>query len=912
MEAHFNPILVALSILVAIFSSYVALNLAQSVTHTKGRSRTVWLICGALAMGTGIWSMHFLGMLAFEDPGMMVIAYDVPLMLLSIVVAIGASLLGFYVVSQPVVPSSSIISGGMAMAAGISGMHYIGMYSMRMNAVIQWDVFVVVLSIVVALVASWAALKILVELRDKPERIKLMILASLIMGLAIAGMHYVGMYAATFIHVEAKDFGNSDLFVITGLSAAVTTTTLLVLGLALAGSVGQKIIMHFKRLHEQVLVRNEQRYRMLIEAVKDYAIFMLDPTGQITSWNSGAQRITGYRANEVIGRDFSIFYTKEDLDINFPSEELRMALRDGHFETEGRRVRKDGSQFWANVVIAPVYEMDGQLKGFSKVTRDITALKEAEARMLKLNEELEKRVESRTLALQQREYQLRSITNAIPVLIGQVDAQERILYANEMLSKWFGRNNQDIRGLTIRELFGDFLYEANKPYILSALSGKVTNYERISVRQGQQRVLGITFVPEFDDKGIVVGFTLVASDISKHKEVEEELKKAKDEADVANQTKSAFLANMSHEIRTPLGAVLGFSELLMSDDIDQTEREKCVEVIKRNGQLLSNIINDILDLSKVEAGKLETEKVSIPFSEVMAEMGSLHNLGAVEKGIDLKVYTEGFFPNFIQTDPLRLRQILLNIIGNAIKFTGQGRVDVTIKMVAGKSENMKLSFTVKDTGEGIQPEKAAKLFAPFTQADVSTTRRFGGTGLGLILSKKLANALGGDIVLERSVPGVGSTFVITVDAGVTKDFLQSPHKVQDHQKILIKEPAIALNDFKVLVVDDSLENQVLIKTYLSVAGAVVETASNGKEGVELALGGDFDLILMDLQMPEMDGYQAMSELKLQNYNKPVIALTAHAMIEDRRRCLESGFSAHLTKPIDRRTLLGTLAEYYQQ
>lgn len=263
------------------------------------------------------------------------------------------------------------------------------------------------------------------------------------------------------------------------------------------------------------------------------------------------------------------------------------------------------------------------------------------------------------------------------------------------------------------------------------------------------------------------GFILVATDITKHKEIEAELKKAKETAEIANMAKSALLANMSHEIRTPLGAVLGFSELMMNPDASNSERFNNMEIIKRNGQLLSNIINDILDLSKVEAGRLEVERVEVPFNEVMAEIGSLLNLEATEKGIALRVTSEGIIPAMIKTDSLRLRQILLNIVGNAIKFTHQGSVEVKVKLLAKVDGNTKLAFIIKDTGEGISEDQAARLFTPFTQADASTTRRFGGTGLGLVLSKKLANHCTTGHASKKARNNVGNSLTFTLTTAIT-------------------------------------------------------------------------------------------------------------------------------------------------
>jgi CheY-like chemotaxis protein len=360
--------------------------------------------------------------------------------------------------------------------------------------------------------------------------------------------------------------------------------------------------------------------------------------------------------------------------------------------------------------------------------------------------------------------------------------------------------------------------------------------------------------------------------------------------------------------------VLGFSELLLTGEMSVSERYNSVEVIKRNGRLLSNIINDILDLSKVEAGKLEIEKVSVPLEEIIHAIGEALQPEAKEKGIDLKVSSDGMIPQNILTDPLRLRQVLLNIVGNAIKFTSHGAVDVQIKLLAETDGPVKLAFVVKDTGEGVRSEQIDRLFTPFMQADISTTRKFGGTGLGLVLSKRLAKALGGDVYLRETAPGKGSTFVITIDPGHSEKIIFDNHIHNVDPKTNVVEfsaepQRISLNRFKILIADDNLDNQILVKRILRMAGAKVEVANNGREAVEMALHREYSLILMDLQMPEMDGYEATRILRQQGFKKPIIALTAHAMKEEQQRTLSSGFDDHVTKPIDHQTLVKTLASY---
>jgi signal transduction histidine kinase/CheY-like chemotaxis protein len=409
---------------------------------------------------------------------------------------------------------------------------------------------------------------------------------------------------------------------------------------------------------------------------------------------------------------------------------------------------------------------------------------------------------------------------------------------------------------------------------------------------------------------IVAAMNLVISSIVTEREKERaDLAESKRDAEAANAAKTAFLANMSHEIRTPLGAVLGFAELL-GTEMNPSERASCIDAVKRNGKVLSSLIDDILDLSKVEAGKLEVEKVEVALDDIVRDIGSFLNLKASEKGLKTSITVAKDLPSHIETDPLRLRQILLNIVGNAIKFTEHGSVDILFQFSPGSAESPKLACLVKDTGSGIPSAQAQRVFEPFTQADISTTRRFGGTGLGLILSRKLAQALGGDVELTESTLGRGSTFTISIDPGRVRGAMleklppEPPPRPTVGSKDLLK-----LKGLKVLLVDDNPDNQFLLCRILQSQNIRVEIARDGQEGVAKALNGDFDLILMDIQMPVMDGHEATTKLRDQGYKKPIVALTAHAMKEDRQRCLASGFSEHLSKPIDQNLLWTVLVQY---
>ncbi|MGE0172579.1 MAG: response regulator [Oligoflexales bacterium] len=551
-----------------------------------------------------------------------------------------------------------------------------------------------------------------------------------------------------------------------------------------------------------------------------------------------------------------------------------------------------------------------------QILKDISERKHAEERLKALNEELERRVEERTAEVRRTETQLRLITDAMPIIVAEMDTQQRCLFINKEGQEWLLQTPGEVLGLELQAIVGEDRYTRIKPHLTAVLAGRQVDSEWVMTRNNKIQVLSVNYIPEFDHGGHVNGFIIVAADITQHKEAEEELKRAKKAADDANAAKSAFLANMSHEIRTPLGVVLGFSELLSNESLPASVRNDYVNAIRRNGDLLSTIISDILDLSKVEAGKFDIEMEETPLGEILSDISTTLGPQAAEKGLLLEIRTEGPVPPSIKTDPLRLRQVLTNIVGNAVKFTEKGHVKVVAKQILAPNGATKLAFEVIDSGPGINEDKIAKLFRPFTQADASTKRKYGGTGLGLVLSKRLANLLGGDVVVNQSIPGKGSIFMITIDGGSAynstvveyvrpQDRTESPQRRDGNGFAQLR-----LEGVKVLLVEDALDNRLLVSRILSVAGAKVETASNGKEAVEKAQeNSGYDVILMDLQMPIMDGYEAVASLRKDGYGKPVVALTAHALKEERERCLASGFNDHIQKPINRSALIGCVARY---
>jgi signal transduction histidine kinase/CheY-like chemotaxis protein/HPt (histidine-containing phosphotransfer) domain-containing protein len=413
---------------------------------------------------------------------------------------------------------------------------------------------------------------------------------------------------------------------------------------------------------------------------------------------------------------------------------------------------------------------------------------------------------------------------------------------------------------------------------------------------------------ELEDRVEQRTFELVA-EIRERERIQIDVVRAKEAAEAANRAKSEFLANMSHEIRTPLNAILGFADLVRDGhDISVAERREYLETIHKSGEHLLSLISDILDLSKIEAGQLTVEKIRCSPHQIIAETVSVLRVRAKEKGLKLDYNWVGQIPETIESDPSRLRQMLLNVVGNALKFTDNGGVHIVAQIV-GVLEDPRLLFEVVDTGIGIPNHKLQDIFDPFSQADSSVTRRFGGTGLGLAICRRLAEALGGGIAVQ-SRPTEGSIFSISVATGslVGVRMLEGPlsdvtRPVEQHAK-----KRFALPGRRILVADDGDTNRKLIQIVLRRAGATVLAAENGEQALAIALREPLDAILMDMQMPVMDGYTATSRLRDAGSRTPIIALTAHAMKGDDDRCLKAGCTGYLTKPVNAQRLLAALAK----
>jgi len=456
--------------------------------------------------------------------------------------------------------------------------------------------------------------------------------------------------------------------------------------------------------------------------------------------------------------------------------------------------------------------------------------------------------------------------------------------------------------------------------------------------EGEVRRWFVVHVSRFEHEGSV-RIVVAHENVTANKLAELELHEAKVVAEMASRAKSTFLANMSHEIRTPMTAILGFADVLLehletlSEDDGRHEGDiEAAKTIKRNGEYLLEIINDILDLSKIEAGRMTVERIECQPRQIIDEAAALMKVRADAKQLPLKVEYATPIPDSVRTDPTRLRQILVNLVGNAIKFTATGEVRIVVRLVRGDQGDGQLEIDVCDTGIGMSSEQVSRLFRPFAQADTSTTRRYGGTGLGLTISKRLTEILGGAIRVE-SAPGKGSTFTVSIDVGPLeglKMWTPTCQDASDKNDARGRETASQPKhlDIRVLLAEDGPDNQRLISHVLKKAGAKVTIVDNGQLAVEAVLRTcpgltsaahslddapesrtPFDIVLMDMQMPILDGYAATRALRESGYDGPILALTANAMSQDRQKCLDAGCTDYATKPIQRDKLLKLIDRY---
>jgi PAS domain S-box-containing protein len=624
------------------------------------------------------------------------------------------------------------------------------------------------------------------------------------------------------------------------------------------------------RLEETLL-----QFKALANSIPQLA-WMADPQGYIFWYNDRWLQFTGHDLEDMKGDGW--------LKVHHPDhgprvmKKYRDCLQKGLVWEDTFPLRSaEGTWRWFLSRAIPIYNEAHEIVQWFGTNTDITELREFQN------------------ALLESESRFRDLANSMPQLVWTSNSAGQVDYYNERADEYEGfKKETDGHWNWQPGLHPDDLDATIRTWRAAVENKQLYTCEhRVRMKDGSYRWHLSRALPVLHDNGEVKRWYGTATNIHEYKLALVELAKAKESAEEANKAKSRFLANMSHEIRSPMSSVLGYADLLLERGLSEADRTAYAASIKASGGHLLAIIDDILDLSAVESGEFKIDRHSFAMVDLVGETVKSMEVLAQRKGLQLQVEFKNPVPGYIDSDPLRFRQILLNLLSNAIKFTEKGRIRVSLSF-----QNEELMIEVEDSGVGIDAGKAHKLFRAFSQVDSSISRRFGGTGLGLHLSRRLAEALGGDLVLNWSIVGVGSCFALTLKVGpVSGPYIQS---LQDSQRIIAKDSPQAMpaqGQYTVLLAEDSYDNQILIKIFLKKLGARVDIAGNGEEAIRLATSSDYDIILMDMMMPVMDGLEATRRLRAMGYLRPIVALTAHALKEEVEKSIAAGCDLHLTKPI---------------
>ncbi|WP_415302254.1 MHYT domain-containing protein [Alcaligenes sp. SJTW-7] len=749
LVGSYNSGLVILSLLVAIFSSGMALHTAHIARMADLRLHRQIAICtGAIALGGGIWTMHFIGMLAFELCTS--VHYDPAITMLSVLPSVGASWVALQILSQARVQRSHLIIGGVLVGLGIGTMHYSGMAAMRMAPLLRYEPVTFFLSIGVAVILATLALWIRFRLhRTRLTLLQRVVISGIVLGLAISGMHYTGMAAARFIG-QTTPPDDLIIFNSTFASMVLSTFTITVTVLVAAANGLLRYRQLFLKMEE-----SESHNRAIVDTAID-GIITISSNGTILDFNHSAERLFGWKAGEVLGRNVNMLMPEPD--------------RSRHDSYLSNYLRSN----------------DPKVIG---VGRDVTGL--------------------------------RKDGSLMPMRLA------------------VGRVRQP----------GDPIF---------------------------------------------VGFV---TDMSRYNALTESLRQSAEKAEQAAQAKSSFLANMSHEIRTPLNAIIGFSDLMLNDALT-AQQSKHLNIINQSARSLLALLNDILDTTKLERGSVELEQVDFSLIDLCQQVVASLRLAADAKNLEFLLSCAPELHPFYKGDPMRIQQVLNNLIGNAIKFTQSGAVRVEVNPEPGRNA---VSIRVTDTGIGMSPEQLRHVFTPFTQADVSISRRFGGTGLGVSIARQLVDLMGGTLEVQSTL-GVGSVFEVRIPLEPGNEPCLSP----ENQAVPHLPP------LRILVADDINLNQELLTLTLEQHGHSVTATDSGHKVLELLDKEDFDVVLLDVHMPELDGLETARRWREQERREarlplPLIALTASVMESDRHAAQEAGINGFATKPLDLPALMQEIA-----
>lgn len=643
---------------------------------------------------------------------------------------------------------------------------------------------------------------------------------------------------------------------------------------------------------------HEKRYRELLDNSSDI-VYTHDLEGRLITWNRAGEILTGYTQRELFNKDIAELAPLERRSSVSAWIKATVAGQTGGI-FELTILAKDGRSVTLDVSTRAITQ-EGRQAGVLGFARDITTRKRTED------------------ALKHSELRLRTVVSNVPVILFALDRHGVFTFCEGKGLSAMGLKSGALAGRSAYDL--DRHLPGLSAKIDQALAGEtITTIHKVrgAVYEGQ-------IAPMRDDRGEVTGLIGIAMDITERNRAEDQTRLAREAAEAASQAKSEFLANMSHEIRTPMNGILGMTELALETRLTAEQREY-MEMVKVSAQSLLTIINDILDFSKIEAGKLELDTEDFSLRSVLGSTLKPLAVRARQKGLKITSTVNPQAPEVLHGDSGRLRQVLMNLAGNAIKFTERGSVSVDVELESLESYAAFLTFKVTDTGIGIPREKQAVIFEAFAQADGSTTRRYGGTGLGLTITRKIVEMMGGRISVE-SEPGRGSTFCFTLpfpvsagtDAGLVESITGPDVAVANtaaRAELAGQTESSLSSPVRILVAEDNAANQKLVLYLLQKQGYTVELASDGREALaalEKAGPEAFSLILMDLQMPEINGFEATAIIRQMEEDSgrhvPIIALTAHAMKGDMERCLDAGMDGYISKPVRREELIETVQRF---
>ncbi|XDD47932.1 MHYT domain-containing protein [Leptospira sp. WS39.C2] len=885
VEGTYNAWFVILSIFISILASWISLYLLNRFSEVGNQfSRFAILFTASLSLGGAVWSMHFIGMISFEL--CTTVTYDKLITSLSILPSFIASFFALRTLSKKRITRFELVSVGILVGAGIGFMHYMGMSAMEMKPKLMYDPILFLVSLIVAIVLSIVSIFIQFRLKNSKLKIRnlyLSLFSGIVMGSAISGMHYTGMAAARFVVPIGTQIDNTthdQIF----LAFLVGFGSLFVIGSAVVTIA----FISYKDLFQN-LEKSESRLRAIIETAAD-AIVMINTQGIVQEFNVTAERMFGWSAKDIIGKNVKILMPspfREEHD-GYLSSYLNTG--EAKIIGSGREtiaLRKDGTTFPIRLAI-----------GHTKLPQDdifVGLISDISERILIEN------------ALKDNEEQLKSFIQNIPGVVYRClnDEYWTSVFLSDAIYSLSGYPAREFLEPNRIRTFSDIIHPEDREHVSNTIQNAidisdtfVLNY-RIVHKSGDIRWVLEYGGLVYDENKEVKFLDGVILDNTDRRMIEEALIESKEKAEMASITKTTFLANMSHEIRTPMNAIIGFTEVLLADQIP-LQQKKHLETIRNSAKSLLRLLNDILNSAKLDKGAVELEIVDFSLLSLVDQVSSTFVMEAKKKGLDFSTQFSSELADYYKGDSLRIRQILTNLIGNAIKFTKDGQINLSVA-----PNGSSVVFHIHDTGIGIAEDRLEKIFEPFTQADVSMSRKFGGTGLGTTISKQLVELMGGKIWVESKL-GEGS------------DFYFSLPLLKGNLETLIQDKELQpLPNLKVLIVDDVKQNVELIQILLETNGHQVEIANNGLEAFLSFQSNSFDLVLMDIQMPEMDGLEATKQIRIfeSNHNlsqTPIIALSASVFEEDKQQAKLAGMNGFVSKPIDVDELYHEISKWIHQ